>query len=210
MLLKQNDHPSISSVLLEAFTKVHGNKYSYETSVYCGAHNQIEINCSEHGIFKQSPTAHRSGQGCPACAVNNTRAKKTLSKDHVLAAFHLRHGDKYDYSKVDYQSGHEKITIICPKHGAFAQTPNAHKNGQGCPRCSGKGKTKEELVEEFKEIHGERYDYSRVEWVNSSTKIAIGCRVHGDFLQTPNSHLQGRGCRLCALEERLKNLKNKQ
>ena len=210
MLLKQHEHLSISSVLLESFTKAHGTKYSYEASVYCGAHTPIEITCPEHGIFRQSPTAHRNGQGCPECALESKKAKKTLSQESVLAAFELRHGNKYDYSQVVYKNGHEKITIVCPKHGAFEQTPNAHKNGQGCPRCSGRGKTKEELLEEFRGIHGDRYDYTRVDWVNAITKVVIGCREHGDFLQTPNSHLQGRGCRLCALDERLKNLKNKQ
>lgn len=209
MVINHNHHSSISSVLLKAFVKAHGDKYSYETSVYKGAHVQIEIRCPEHGLFKQSPTAHKNGQGCPSCHANKVRERKTLNQETVLEAFRLKHGNKYDYSKFKYVSGRDKVIIICSEHGEFEQTPNAHKNGQGCPRCAGKGKTREELIQEFKDRHGERYDYSEVKWVNSITKITIICRTHGSFEQLPNAHLQGRGCRKCAIDERLKNIKNK-
>lgn len=184
----------INAALIDVFRKVHGAKYGYEKAIYKGAHKPIIITCTEHGDFNQSPNAHRHGQGCPSCAKKN---KRTLSTEDVIKAFRTRHGDKYDYSKVEYKNGRDRITIICPIHQEFLQTANAHKNGQGCPKCSGKQKTQEELITEFKSLFGERFDYSKVSYVNSSTKITIMCKEHGEFEQTPNSHLQGKGCKFC-------------
>ena len=46
------------------------------------------------------------------------------------------HVDKYDYSKVEYKNNSTKVTIICPEHGPFEQTPAAHWKGAGCPKCA--------------------------------------------------------------------------
>lgn len=187
-------HQPISDELIEAFRKVHGDKYGYDKAVYVTAKQPIIITCGVHGDFEQTPKAHRAGQGCPSCA---KKSKRTLTQEQVINAFKLRHGDKFDYSKVEYTNGRDKIKIICPNHGEFTQTANAHKNGQGCPKCSGKQKTKDELIAEFVELHGDRFDYSEVDYINSSTKIKIICKEHGVFEQTPNSHLQGKGCKHC-------------
>lgn len=46
------------------------------------------------------------------------------------------HGDKYDYSKVEYINNHSKVCIICPIHGEFWQNASSHLKGCGCPKCS--------------------------------------------------------------------------
>lgn len=116
----------------------------------------------------------------------------------TIADFREVHGDRYDYSKVDYMGARTKVTIGCPKHGDFEQTPDRHKNGQGCRRCYGLGgKTTSETIADFRRVHGDRYDYSRVEYVKSKTKVTIGCDIHGDFKQTPASHRSGNGCPKC-------------
>ena len=113
------------------------------------------------------------------------------------------HGDKYDYSKVEYKNIDTKVCIICPKHGEFLQTPYKHiKNKQNCPKCKGKVTTLEEFIEESKNIHGEIYDYSKVEFINATKKVCIICKTHGEFYMTPNSHLSGQGCPKCATELR--------
>ena len=61
----------------------------------------------------------------------------------------------------------------------------------------GKKKTTEEFIEEAKKVHGNKYDYSKVVYVNSATKVSIVCPTHGVFIQTPNQHLRGGGCRGC-------------
>jgi len=125
------------------------------------------------------------------------------TKDFIKKAIKI-HGDIYNYSKVEYKGSKEKICIICPKHGEFWQTPNNHLSNQGCPKCSidnitNKNKfTTAFFIEKSKKVHGDKYNYSKVEYVNSKTKICIICPIHGEFLQAPNKHLLGQGCPLCS------------
>jgi len=111
------------------------------------------------------------------------------------------HGDKYDYSKVNYINNRTKICIICPIHGEFWQRPYSHLQGKGCIYCGGKNKrTTKEFIENAKKIHGGKYDYSKVEYKGHNEKVCIICPIHGEFWQTPNNHLQGKGCQKCARE----------
>ena len=113
------------------------------------------------------------------------------------------HGEKFDYSLVNYVNAHTKIKIICPTHGVFEQTPNNHLSGNGCPKCKGdkqrilKQSNKVEFVTKADKIHGENYDYSLVEYIKSSIKVKIICPTHGEFEQIPYSHLSGKGCPKC-------------
>lgn len=112
-----------------------------------------------------------------------------------------KHGDVYDYSKVIYVRSTEKVTIICRKHGEFLQTPAHHVSGKGCPICKSGGRlTTSEFVERARALHGDKYDYSKCEYIDSKTAIVIICREHGEFSQTPHSHLntvKRCGCQEC-------------
>jgi protein-arginine kinase activator protein McsA len=119
-------------------------------------------------------------------------------KERFIIKANEKHGEKYDYSKLEYVDAHTKVCIICPKHGEFWQTPNSHLNGCGCPKCGGnKSLTTEEFIEKAKQIHGEKYDYSKVEYVNANTKVYVICPIHGEFWVTPANHLRERGCSQC-------------
>lgn len=108
------------------------------------------------------------------------------------------HGDKYDYSKVEYKGDSVKVCIICPEHGEFWQVPNSHLKGCGCPSCSKvKHLTTEEFIKRSKEIHSNRYDYSKTRYINIRTKVTITCPIHGDFEQNPKKHYLGQGCPQC-------------
>jgi hypothetical protein len=122
-----------------------------------------------------------------------------LSQDTVIAQFREVHGDRYDYSKVDYQGARTKVIIICQEHGEFLQIPSSHKRGAICPRCYAPrlGLSNQEIIKGFKEKHGDRYDYSKVEHVNNKTKIIIICKEHGEFLQSSKKHWNGHGCPKC-------------
>lgn len=111
------------------------------------------------------------------------------------------HGNKYDYSNVDYKCSDKKVEIICPIHGIFYQTPNKHLMGRGCPYCAKNiNKTTEQCINDFKKIHGEKYDYSLVRYETNNRKVVIICPVHGKFEQTPSIHLRGCGCPKCGKE----------
>lgn len=110
----------------------------------------------------------------------------------------LIHNNKYDYSKADYKNTQIKVCIICPEHGEFWQTPYSHLKGCGCPKCYGNKKlTTEEFISRSKEIHKDKYDYSKTTYVNKRTTVIIVCPIHGDFKQLAGHHLRGQGCPEC-------------
>jgi hypothetical protein len=114
------------------------------------------------------------------------------------------HGDKYDYSKTEYVNNLKEVIIICRIHGEFLQLPKTHKKGAGCITCgreimsNSRRMKPEEFIQKAIEIYGNKYDYSKTEYIKSSQKVIIICKEHGEFLQLPNAHLQKHGCRLCA------------
>ena len=93
------------------------------------------------------------------------------------------HGDKYDYSKVNYVNYRTRVLIICPKHGEFLQRPDIHLQGKGCTKCGrerigiASSKSKEQFLQEARKVHGDKYDYSKVDYVNYQTKVTIICPV---------------------------------
>ena len=135
--------------------------------------------------------------------------KKT--QEEVIQEFREVHGDRYDYSLVEYINDSTSIDIICPIHGVFHQVPNSHKHGHGCPYCAGNIKnTKEDFIFKAKAVHGDKYDYSKVNYINNSKKVCIICHEkddkgieHGEFWIEPGSHKRGRGCPICAGNKKL-------
>lgn len=112
----------------------------------------------------------------------------------------LIHGDKYDYSNVNYLRNKIRINIICPKHGEFEQVPNNHLKGYGCLECGKKIKkrlTPNEFITRSNKIHNNKFDYSLVSFGGVMEKVEIICPKHGVFKQAVNGHLSGRGCREC-------------
>ena len=107
------------------------------------------------------------------------------------------HKNKFDYSKVNYVNSKTKVCIICPKHGEFWQTPGSHLSGRGCNLCSKPIHNTESFIAEAKKVYGDKYDYSKVEYVDSHTKVIVICPIHGEFLVSPNNHIKGRGCYKC-------------
>ena len=183
-------------LLIERAKKVHGDKYDYSKVEYNGIHTKVCIICPKHGEFWQEPNSHLHGNGCPKCA----GLKKLTTEEFIEKAKEV-HGNKYDYSKVEYVNGKTKVCIICPIHGEFWQTPSAHiHQKQGCIYCSGRKLNLNSFIEKAKKIHGDKYDYSKVEYVNNNTKVCIVCPEHGEFWQKPVNHLRGNGCPKCANE----------
>jgi len=127
-----------------------------------------------------------------------------LTKEVWIKRFRVTHGDKYDYSKFEYFNSKTKSEIICKVHGSFKQKPNNHKNGRGCPTCQSifnqQGRDKFEiLIEEGTRIHGGRYDYTKSTYNGALKNTTITCLIHGDFEQTPQSHVVVKnGCPECA------------
>jgi very-short-patch-repair endonuclease len=180
--------------------EIHGNKYVYSKVEYKKAGEKVIIICKEHGAFEQTPNGHLSKKnGCKKCSTEINSFKQRKTKEQFIEESIQIHSDKYDYSKVEYKKAGEKVIIICKEHGAFEQTPNSHLSKKsGCIKCAGCYKSNtEEFVKKATEIHGNNYDYSKVEYKKAIEKIIIICKKHGEFEQTPNGHLDGRGCNKC-------------
>ena len=125
---------------------------------------------------------------------------RKLTKNIFIDNAKSIHGDKYDYSLVEYTGNKSKVKIICYEHGVFEKTPNSHISlNSGCPKCSDSRKNNNDFIKKAKSIHGDKYDYSLVDYKNNKTKIKIICPEHGIFEQAPNSHYSN-GCSKCSFK----------
>ena len=174
--------------------EVHGNKYDYSKVVFTGVRNKVCIICPEHGEFEQIAAYHLGGHGCPMCG----GTKKLTTEEFVRRAKQI-HGNKYDYSKVEYINQSTKICITCPEHGEFWQLPSQHLSGNGCSKCAGFCDSTEDFILKAKKIHGDKYDYSKVNYVSMRDKICIICPEHGEFWQYPFDHVNEHGCPKCGV-----------
>lgn len=177
---------------------IHGNLYDYTKTNYVGSKKNVEIICLLHGSFSQRATNHLQGKGCIKCSHNKISINKIKSNEIFINNAILSHGNKYDYSLVNYVDSKTKVKIICPIHGIFEQTPNGHLKGNNCDKCGGScDLTIDEIIKKAKLIHGDKYDYSLTKCVKTNKKIKIICSKHGEFNQILNGHLQGQGCPIC-------------
>ena len=193
--------------VLKRFKKVHGDEYDYSLVEYFNSTTKIKIICNKegHGVFLQAPEKHLSGKGCSKCGLIKRIEKSKLTQKEVLERFKKVHGDRYDYSLVEYVNRGTNITIRCKKdeHGYFQQKAGMHWLGHGCPECGIvkvsdiRRKTKEKFIEEAKLVHGDEYDYSLVDYKGDKINVIIICSIHGNFQQTAGNHLSGRGCSKC-------------
>jgi len=127
---------------------------------------------------------------------------KITLKDSISRGIKV-HGDRYDYSLVEYIDSTTKVDIICRIHGVFSQIPSNHWRGAGCPKCKGdkirkiRKKTTKSFIRDAVAKHGTRYDYSDTVYHGVSQKVDIICRIHGVFSQGAGNHIQGSGCPEC-------------
>lgn len=184
--------------------KIHNNKYDYSKVNYINSSTKVVITCPEHGDFEQTPNNHLYNKsGCIKCGFNTTGYKLRLTMKKFLKKAKSIHGNMYNYQKVKYINAHTKITITCPEHGDFEQIPNSHLNGSGCYYCGNKAISKSlksnkyDFIQKAIAVHSDKYDYSKVNYINNRSKVTIICSLHGKFEQIPNSHLRGCGCFKC-------------
>lgn len=198
-IIKGQKYRSNTEEFIAKAKKIHNHKYDYSKVKYVTSSNDVIIICPEHGEFLQTPQSHLSGSGCQMCGIEKRSNNKKYTTEEFINKAKIIHNNKYDYSNVIYNGSKEKIKIICPEHGEFKQIANDHMNGHGCPICKNELLTMNlnEFISKAKKIHNNKYDYSKVEYSNNYSYIRIVCPEHGEFLQTPQSHLKGYGCNLC-------------
>lgn len=188
---------------LDKCKKLYGDKYSYDKFVSMS--KKMEIICPEHGKFLMTPLAHIRGgsTGCRLCGINVRITARRMTFNEFVELSSKTHNNKYEYDCSTFSTIQKKLLITCPEHGKFWQRGACHLKGKRCPKCGLQSraelrtKTTEQFIKEAKEIHGEEYDYSKVIYSHGRNKVPIICKHHGEFLQTPEGHLSGRGCKRC-------------
>ena len=188
-----------NDILLERFSKIHGDKYEYDfNSIING---KITILCKKHGCFVQKIDDHLHNHGCKQCGIEKVTQIRRESIENLISRSNKVHNYKYNYSLVkNVKNMNEHIIIICPEHGEFRTVFNYHINSkQGCPQCA-VDRTRDDLksfTEKANKKHNDLFDYSKVNYINSESYVDIICKKHGIFSQKPNCHLMGDGCPKC-------------
>jgi len=183
--------------------KTHNNKYDYSFVEYINNKTQVKIICPEHGIFEQRPDNHSNRTGCPNC--------RKITNDIFINKCREVHKNRYNYDFTEYKNNRLKVKIVCINHGLFEQKASSHLEGVGCPICRNEEirkrfvKNKNYFLQKSKEIHGDKYDYSLVEYINNKIHVTIICPTHGKFEQTPSNHYN-YGCKLCKESQGERNI----
>jgi hypothetical protein len=170
---------------------LYNNYYDYSKVVYKNTRTKIIVVCPKHGEFLLKARCHLSNRGCKKCGNNMITLDEFINQSNII------HNNIYKYDNTIYTTKKVKVNITCLKHGDFLQTPQKHLSGQGCPKCVGKKKTTNDILLEFKAVHGDTYDYSLVDYKGNKPKVKIICKNHGIFEQQVSVHLQKNGCTKC-------------
>jgi hypothetical protein len=132
--------------------------------------------------------------------------KEKLKNDFIQKSI-KQHGNKYDYSKVEYKDRLTKVCIVCPEHGEFWQAPCNHTIGLGCIKCGyikrkNKGcNSTSYFIKSARRVHGDKYDYSKTIYNGSKNKISFICPIHGEVSMIAGNHVRGHGCPKCGKEQ---------
>lgn len=186
-----------------------GDAHNYSKVNYINMVTKVAIDCPIHSEFTIQPVSYlNSPCGCPKCSKIAGGKKGRLTKEAFLIKAKEKHGDKYNYEYVDFETSEDKILIYCNCGKSFTQVANSHLSGRGCPYCAVISSSSSHLynTETFiklsKERHGNKFDYSLVEYKHNSDKIKIKCKKHNlIFTQTAYIHLQSNGgCPVCRYE----------
>jgi hypothetical protein len=204
--------------VIERFKNIHGSTYDYSLVNYQGDSKKVKIICKHHGIFEQQPACHgRQKQGCPECGrkkANNIIKTRLIGNDKFIERIEKIFGNnKFDYSELNYIDAHTPLTLMCNKcNNKENKAPSVWYKGFGCLKCQGntvgkKSFTTEKFIERAKKIHGDRYDYSQVMYINTWSKVKIICHKHGLFYQIPNVHINSKsGCPKCQTSKGEENI----
>ena len=206
--MEEAGKPISRNEFIQRSNKIHNGKYTYDNVNYVGSKIPVMITCPKHGDFPVTQNNHLNGVGCKKCY--NERNKSNSSDFIKKSQIVHQNPDgtpKYTYDKVDYKDSKQNVTITCPIHGPFNQTPSTHLSGAGCGKCNKGGPLTSNTKDFIKKsqsmsVHQNpdgtpKYTYDKVDYVTADKIVTIICPIHGPFNQTPKDHLRGTGCPRC-------------
>lgn len=184
-------------------------EYNYVNFKFINSKTKVKIGCPKHGEFEALTHQILNGSQCPKCAYEQRAKKKTSNAESFIKKAIDIHGDKYDYSEVVYKKSNQKVKLFCNKcKEYFYITPNDHLNRRGHSVQCSLSDSREDFIKKAKEVHGDKYLYDSVKYVNNNTKITVICPIHGEWETLPRSITSGVGCPECAIERRTSFLTN--
>lgn len=137
-----NTHSYTQEDFVNKCKAIHGDKYDYSKSIYTKSKNKVIIICPIHGEYNSLAQTHLRGSGCRKCARKQIGELNSSTKEHFIKRAIEKHGDKYDYSSVNFINTFTPVDITCPEHGIFTQLPRQHTYGNACPQCYKRGCSK--------------------------------------------------------------------
>lgn len=189
---------------IKAVKLIHKDSFDYSKVIYINSHTNVEVICPIHGSRFMTPGNLLNGCKCKLCKSKETMLKRMINTEEFIIQSKIIYGaDKFGYSKCIVNDGrNSKVVLICKVHGEFITDANSHLSGKSaCPNCrKNKKKSYDQIINDFKQAHGDFYNYSKFIFKNTKTKGIIVCPLHGEFLQIPEVHKKGVGCPKCARE----------
>lgn len=182
----------------------YGNDFDYSLVNYENPKSRIKIKCNTCGQVFEVRADHflydkRKGC-CPLCKYEFLRKNFSFTKEQFVDKAKKLYGDVYDYSSVNYVNMHTPVIIIDRDGNSYSIVPMIFLNGTFRRKKRIKDTKTERgilFIEKSKKIHGNKYDYSKVSYINARTRVKIVCPIHGDFEQKPYHHVSGVGCPYC-------------
>lgn len=191
--------PLTQKEFIKRCRSVHGRIYSYSNTIYTTTKNKVVITCRKHGDFEQKANKHLQGQGCGLCASeahSNLMSNRTkMSEEDFLIELKMPKGQTYLGSFINLTT---PVDLCCATHGAYRKSPQALLKGNFCQSCARNRITTADFIRLATEKHGNKYDYSKVDYRSVAGKVTIICNKHGVFKQSQSSHINcGKGCPKC-------------
>lgn len=190
--------------IIYKFKSLHGDRYDYSKVNYQRNISKVVIICREHGEFEQLPNNHLAGkEGCRVCAKKKRSQSRVMNEEWFVEKARAINGELYDYSNVEYKGTKKPVKLYCKKHKlSFFQRAEDHLLGKyACKECKRENsrtnrlKNKNWFIEKARAVHGDVYDYSKIDYQGSQIPVIVGCPYCGkDFNIRPNNHFNGCGC----------------
>lgn len=197
-----------------------GSQYDYRDAAYVNASTKIRLYCTLHdtpvAVDVTSQVHLGKKGGCKRCKAEAAKARHTKTIEQFIAEAKAIHQDRFSYDSVQYVNARTAVEIHCNKHNEdFSQIPDVHLRGSsGCKKCKSEAISAtnaplyaarrvpfSEFIARAKALHGDRYIYDASSYTSLSDDVTIECRVHGAFPQRASHHVDGAGCKYCAVDE---------
>jgi len=181
---------------IEEATKVHKGRYDYSSVIYLRGSCKVEIKCSVHGIFEQTPNTHLRGANCPKCNRSKLSEALALPWESFLARYTEKFGE-FPFRLISEYSSLNKTILLEDREGIVYKTKAKKLLTNGELRIQNVVDKNFYSIKRFRSVHGDKYNYEKVHYSKAISKITVNCPIHGDFKISPEKHLNGCGCPPC-------------